>query len=193
MQRLEVWLGLVLVAGAGTFVYSARADAAADPRVEEVVVKMHQDRQNDIALAKQAQERASSPAVRELAARQERDHQAADDRLLEYAHKAGVSDDRLAAEAEALRFPATTGLPGKALDAQIAATIVAAHQADVDRARSAQLMASDPELKTIIGQTIPVLRAQLAASQIVAKSVTPPVGSEAAAAASTAVPPPDLP
>jgi putative membrane protein len=157
-----------------------RAAVETRGRDEEIVMELHHDHQNQVMMARMAEQRAVSPAVRDLAARVIRDHDAADQRLVAYARVMKVDADRLehpydAETHGALRHPNLAQLSGREFDAQFVAATIADYQADIDRARDAQMMTDNQRLKTLIGEELPTMEAHLAAAQALApRTAIPP-------------------
>jgi putative membrane protein len=142
-------------------------------------MELHHDHENDIGIGRLAEQRGSTPEVRQLGARLVREHGAADERLQAYARATGVDPDRIehpydAANHGALKHPELEKLTGHEFDWQLAAAVVAEQQADIDRARVAAQLANDAALKTLIEGELPMLQANQSAAEALAPTATIP-------------------
>jgi putative membrane protein len=153
-------------------------------RDEEIVMELHHDHENEVMLARVAERRASSPAVRDFAARVVRDHDAADQRLVAYGRAMNMDAARLehpydAENHGALKHADVPQFSGKEFDQQFMAAMVADHQAGIDRARAAQMMTDNARLKNLIGEELPTMEAHLAAAQaLLPKTTVPPEAAQ---------------
>src|SRR5512138_631055 len=98
MRGAGACLGFSLGAMAAVAVGARPAGAApiATGTDQEIVMELHHDRENDVALGRLAERQCATSAVCELGARLVREHAAADARLLAYARTHGVDPDRIA-------------------------------------------------------------------------------------------------
>jgi putative membrane protein len=114
---------------------------------------------SELALSRIAADQATDSNVQNLAARMLADHQKLDQELKQFALKKGV----------ALPTPVTSeSLPKADLDHAYVQRMIRDHQKAIDQFSSAVL--TDPDLRALAANTLPVLREHLAA----AKKITAP-------------------
>lgn len=168
--RLSRWLvtggfaaAVVAFAPAG----ARAADTPNDPRGgrdQGIVTHLHQTNQDLIAAAQVARDRASRAEVKEYASTVIQHREAADAKLMDYAHREGMNVSEIQGGAGALPHGplATARLMNVSVDrfdATFASDMVAREQAAVDQAVQAQKLARGPQLAGLLASdVIPTLR-----------------------------------
>lgn len=131
----------------------------------ELVATLHQINRMEIDAGKMAQDKGASQAVRDLGQTLERDHQAADDQLKDYAGKnklnvdaavpSSVSTDLQRTEEEMDHLQKVSGA---VFDRQFATDMVRDHEKAIGIVSKARAGAADPQLQTLLGDLEPQLR-----------------------------------
>jgi hypothetical protein len=177
MRGTIQWLGSALLLSGLWLARPASAEAPA--REGEIVMEMHHDRQFEVGLGMRAEHGATSAALRDFGARMVRDQSALDQRVVAYGQAIAIDPDKLAHPYDAephgvLKWPDLSRVARVEFDRDLTQDMVAELQAAIDRAVSAQLMTGDVQLKTMIGQMLPTLRAQLTEAQALVPPPAPP-------------------
>jgi putative membrane protein len=146
---------------------------------QKVVMRLHELNQNEITMAKMAQERGQRASVREYAEGLIRDHQAADQKLLAYAERQNMNMAAIGRPADAmahgtLAMTDLTQATRGEFDFNFARKMVADHQAAIDMATTAEGLARDPELRALITDMLPTLREHLGGAQGLLASMPEP-------------------
>src|SRR5262249_23657330 len=146
---------------------------------QELVTRLHQLGQDQIAMAQVGETRAVSDDVRTFAQMVERDHRAADNGLVAYAQRKNMNRSRVAEPGGALEHGvlARARLQNYARDVfdyEFTAKMVAEHQAMIDAAAAAERLARDPELKAVINDNLKVMTEHLVAAQELAARIPTP-------------------
>jgi putative membrane protein len=127
----------------------------------------------EIAASKLAQTRASGEAVKAFAAQMIRDHQAADEKMLQLARKLGIQLPASPPEVKKQELENLGKLSGSAFDSAYARQIgVDAHQEAVALFRKAADDAKDEGVKAFARQTLPTLNHHLEMARQMASQVT---------------------
>jgi putative membrane protein len=155
-----------------------RAGAAGDERGggdQQIVMELHHANQNEIHMAKMAQERATSAKVKDYAATLLKDHAAADQKLLAYARRKNMNMDELRRPYDALPHGALAmaelaSSRGAEFNHNFALKMVADHQKAIDEATTAERIARDPQLEALIEEMLPALRKHQATAEALAAS-----------------------
>lgn len=177
MRKLSI-IGMVAVmtaVGGG----AAFGQAGVSGGDQEIVTQLHQANQDELAMARYVQTRASAPETRDLAAMLIQHHSAADEKLLAFAQRKRMNMSTIGRPGDArahgaLAMRELTNARVGEVDYVYAQKMVAEHQAAIDMATSAQKLARDAELKGLIGELLPTLRDHLASSQRLATSLPEP-------------------
>jgi predicted outer membrane protein len=137
---------------------------------QELVTRLRQLGQDEIAAATLGATRGERPGVRTFAETVQRDHRAADDRLLAYAERKGmdrvsVAEPGGALEHSTLALAPLANSPSAEFDYNFASKMVADHQAAIDAAAAAERLARDPELKALIDANMKMMTNHLVSAQ----------------------------
>ena len=152
-------LSLGLAAGAG----------AQNPNVGEFIRGAGESGQAEVVFAGIAQERSQHGTVRELAARLEREHKAANQELVTLAKARRVEIPGLSAEHRAAQRK-LEDLSGAAFDREYIGMMVKAHDASIARF-SAAVKSEDADVRAFAVKTLPTLRAHMEAVERARKAI----------------------
>ena len=156
--------------------------AAQEPAVgpdQELVTRLHQLGQDQIAMAQMGQTRGVRASVRSFAERIERDHRATNNGLLAYAQSKNMNRPEVAEVGGALQH-STLALaplansPRDAFDYDFATRMVARQQAAIDAATAAERLARDPELRALIDNNLKMMTEHLVSAQELAAAIPAP-------------------
>jgi putative membrane protein len=140
---------------------------------EEVVMLLHRDSRNAIALGDLARRKGVAQPVRDYGTLVMRDFESLDARLATYARTRRVDPRRMQAPYQAwdptsAELDQLRALQGPAFDREFLTTMISRNQSFIERARSAQLLTHDQALKDILGEALPAMRTELATGQSLA-------------------------
>jgi putative membrane protein len=125
----------------------------------------------EVQLAKLAQEKAASDAVKQFAQKMIDDHTKADDQLQQVASKENMTlPDRLAPKQQEL-LDKLSKLSGPAFDKAYAKNMVKDHEKDVNEFRAESQGGSDPGVKQFASTNLPVLEQHLELAKNLDKTV----------------------
>lgn len=130
-----------------------------------VVAKLHLVNQVEIAAGRLAKQKAQSQGVKSYGARLERDHQAADQKILSYAKKRGIDVNAQAPAVEsdpdhekmAATMERLTTLNVAEFDSEFLKAMEEGHRKTIEFVSSAQASIIDPQLKTLLANMLPTL------------------------------------
>jgi putative membrane protein len=115
----------------------------------------------EVDLGKLAEEKASSPQVKQFAERMVNDHTKANDQLKEVAQQEGIQlPDRLSADAVMTKNQLSQ-LSGPQFDAVYMRDMVKDHKKDVSEFQHESTSATNPEVKQFASETLPTLQSHL--------------------------------
>jgi putative membrane protein len=146
---------------------------------QELVTRLHQLGQDEIAMAQLGQQRAVRDSVRSYAQMMERDHQAINNGLMAYAQSRNMDRLQVGERGGALEHGVLARAPlvncaQSEFDYNYAAKTVADHQGALDAAAAARGLARDPALIAIINDNMTMLTAHLLAAQALQASIPAP-------------------
>jgi putative membrane protein len=156
-------------AGTGRRAAPPPADQAPDQTtpadVSLTVASLHVVNQMEIEAGRLAQEKGLAAEVRDFGGKLVREHRAADDKLLAYAKKRGLDLNAEAAAVQAqpdhakmrLAMDRLSSLQGAAFDRAFATEMADGHRKTIDKVTTARATATDPELKSLLGELLPAL------------------------------------
>lgn len=148
----------VLCAGParGTAKEAAAPDKAATAQTAQVLTKLHQSNQMEIAAGKLAQEKGQAKDVKSFGKTLVTDHTAADKKVMALAKEEKID---LPAEAPmpADKMDMLKNAPAADFDKMFASHMLEDHKKDIADAKAARESTTDPKLKTLLTATIPVL------------------------------------
>jgi putative membrane protein len=119
----------------------------------------------EVELAKVAQERASSPEVKQFAQRMEQDHSKANEQLRQLAQEKGVTMPAGPKLGEKHEMSKLSKLQGEEFDRAYMDHMVKDHEKDVKEFRKEAQKAKDPDVKAFAQQTAPILEQHLQLAQ----------------------------
>jgi putative membrane protein len=136
---------------------AARADDAAAPKTEEVLLKLHHSNQMEVAAGKLAQEKGQSKDIKSFGKTLVNDHTAADKKVMALAKQekidlpasAPMSDDKMD------KMKAASGAD---FDKMFAAEMLEDHNKDVAEATAARDATNDEKLKKLLTELVPTLQ-----------------------------------
>jgi putative membrane protein len=147
---------------------TSAAGTAAAAGDAQVLAKLHQVNQMEIEAGKLAQDKGQSRQAKSFGQTLVRDHQAADKKIMAYAKQAGVDIDshQMAAGAsdpssdkhDQMAMDRLRQLSGAEFDREFANMMVEGHQKTIDMVTTAHGTATDPRLRTLLGQLLPTLK-----------------------------------
>lgn len=117
--------------------------------------------QAEVALGQLAQQKASSPRVKEFAQRMVTDHTNSDNQLQQIASKKDLDMPTMVPTEAQEEQDKLSKLSGKAFDKEYIRYEVQDHKQDVQDFQKAQNEISDPDLKQFASQTLPILQQHL--------------------------------
>jgi putative membrane protein len=119
----------------------------------------------EVELAKVAQERASSPEVKQFAQRMEQDHSKANEQLRQLAQEKGVTMPAGPKLSDNHEMSKLSKLQGEEFDRAYMDHMVKDHKKDVKEFRKEAQKAKDPDVKAFAQQTAPILEEHLQLAQ----------------------------
>ncbi|HEY7376751.1 MAG TPA: DUF4142 domain-containing protein [Polyangia bacterium] len=177
--------GFMVVAGIALLALpvAAQQQAPQGPQTngpdQELVTRLRQLGLDEIAAARMGEQRAVRPTVQGFAERMERDHRAADARLLAYAtrknmNRADVSEPGGALAHSTLALAPLANSTASEFDYNFVQKMVADHQAAIDAATAAERLARDPELRSIISDDLKMMTEHLVVAQQLQAAIPAP-------------------
>ena len=159
------------------------ADKAGSSQTAEVLGKLHQSNQMEVAAGKLAEEKGQAKDVKSFGKTLVTDHTAADKKVMALAKE------------EKIDLPAMPPMPmekmdkmksasGAAFDKMFASDMLEDHKKDVAEAKAARDSTNDPKLKALLKSTIPVLEKH----QEIAQKLVDKLGPSASATGANVVP-----
>jgi putative membrane protein len=134
---------------------AAAPDKAATAQTAQVLTKLHQSNQMEIAAGKLAQEKGQSKDVKSFGKTLVTDHSAADKKVMALAKEEKID---LPAEAPPPgKMDMLKNAPAADFDKMFASHMLEDHKKDIAEAKEARESTTDPKLKALLASTIPVL------------------------------------
>jgi putative membrane protein len=140
----------------------AQSTAKADKSFIDNVAR---DGQGEVAIAQLAEQKGSSPAVKQLAQRLVADHTKANQQLQQIAEQEGVTPPKGMSQEQSDTRAKLEKLNGAAFDRAFLQGQVQDHQKDVQYFQREANTLQDPKLKSFAQQTLPVLQQHLQMAQ----------------------------
>lgn len=179
LRKIVTRLAIPGMVAAMSWVGAAQSSSGAaathvSPADRQFMIKAAEGGKAEVELGQLAQEKASSPEVKEFGQRMVTDHSQANDQLKQVAAQKGVTlPDKLNAKDRATKARLEK-LSGVAFDRAYMKDMVMDHAGDVREFKMEAKTAKDTDLKNFVSQTIPTLEDHLKQ----AKSIAPkPKGS----------------
>jgi uncharacterized protein (DUF305 family) len=146
---------------------------------QELVMRLHQLGQDEIALGQLGEDRGVSARVRKFGATIQREQGANDAAMLAYAERKNMNRATVTAQGGALEhrelaLAPVANSPIAQFDYNFARQVVTDHQAFIDAASAAARLARDPELKALIGGVLKVQTDHLVSAQALLAETPPP-------------------
>jgi len=145
------WRGLGSALGLALLTASAPALAADAPATADVLGKLHESNQKEIAMGKMAEKNGKSKEVTSFGKMLVKDHSAADKKVLTLAKQEKIELPKPAAAKEDLPM-------GADFDAAFAKSMVDDHKKDIDEVTKARDNTTDEKLKKLLGDMLPTLQ-----------------------------------
>ncbi len=159
-------------------------EQTARARDVEIVMELHHDNRNVMAWGRMAQSKAASPQVKELGATMTREHAITDEKLVAYARRNQMGEDRLKTPYDAsvhgeLKFNRLRRLQGREFDREFTHMTVIEHQKIIDRVTESHRIAGDPALRPVLEQHLVALEKHQAIARTLADRDSRPVSNQA--------------
>lgn len=153
----RIWLGCVvgLLSGGGAF-------AAEPPSTAAVLGKVHHANLQEIEMGKMAVDHGISKEVQDFGKMLVKDHAAADKKVVKLAKDEKVD---LAAHTPPANTPVDHEHTGTAFDDAFAKDMLADHERDIAEVTAARDATTDPKLKRLLTDLLPVLKKHQDAAQ----------------------------
>lgn len=174
------WSGLVVVvAEIALLTLPVAAQERTNGPDQELVTRLHQLGQDQIAMAQLGERQGVSEGVRNFAAAAVTEQRASDNGLMVYAQQKNMDRVQVALPGGALehgvllRAPIANSPPNQ-FDYRFMSQVVADRQGVIDAATAAQRLARDPQLKSVIGDVIRLQSDQLVSAQEILAKIPAP-------------------
>ena len=126
----------------------------------------------EVELGKLAQQKSSDSKVKDFGQQMITDHSKANDQLKTIADSAGVKwPDQLTGESKTL-YDRLEKLSGNQFDQLYIRSMVEDHKKDVQEYKTASKQVKDPQLKTYVEQTLPIIEQHLTHAESVSKTAS---------------------
>lgn len=149
--RLCSWRGLGSLFGLALLALATPAMAADAPATADVLGKLHESNQKEIAMGKMAQKNGKSKEVTSYGKMLVKDHSAADKKVLALAKQEKVELPAPAAAKDDMPM-------GADFDAAFAKSMVEDHKKDIEEVTKARDTTTDEKLKKLLGDMLPTLQ-----------------------------------
>jgi len=149
--RLCSWRGLGSSLGLLLLTAATPALAADPPATADVLGKLHESNQKEIAMGKMAEKNGKSKEVTSFGKMLVKDHTAADKKVLALAKQEKLTLPTPAAAKEDMPM-------GAEFDAAFAKSMVDDHKKDIDEVTKARDATNDEKLKKLLGDMLPTLQ-----------------------------------
>jgi putative membrane protein len=153
--RLTPYFLPTLLFGSFVFCFATAASAEDAPKAEVTAVlgKLHESNQKEVHMGQDARQNGKSQGVKDFGATLERDHTAADEKVMALARKRNI---------ELPTAPPQHAMPPAAnYDEQFASMMVDDHKKDIDEVKKARDTTTDTELKGLLTDLLPTLEKHL--------------------------------
>ncbi len=115
----------------------------------------------EVQMGALAQQRASSPDIKQFGERMITDHTKVNDQVKSLAQQKGVTLPTQVTSDEQKEIEKLTGLTGPAFDKEYINRMVKMHEKDVSNFKSRSTKAKDPDVKNLANQVLPTLQQHL--------------------------------
>jgi len=173
------WSGLFVIVEVAFLTLPVAAQDRANGPDQELVTRLHQLGQDEIAMARLGEAQGVRDSVRTFAAALGREQGASDTKLLAYAERKGMDTDTVARRGGALEHGTlaqarVANTVSDQFDYNYMSKVVADHQTAIDAATAAQRIARDPELKALIGSVLTLQTSHLVSAQEMLRAIPTP-------------------
>jgi predicted outer membrane protein len=176
------WNGLVVVVAQVALVtlpVAAQDRPTATGPDQELVTRLHQLGQDEIALAKLGEDRGVSARVRTFAGAVRSEQAGNEDALIAYAERKNMNRTTVgrpggALEHRELAIAPVANSPRNQFDYTFVTQMVADHQASIDAATAAARLARDPELRALIDGVLKIQTNHLVSAQALLQEIPAP-------------------
>jgi len=176
------WNGLIVVVAQVALVtlpVAAQDRPTATGPDQELVTRLHQLGQDEIALAKLGEDRGVSARVRTFATTVQSEQGANEEALIAYAERKNMNRTTVgrpggALEHRELAIAPVANSPRNQFDYDFATQMVAYHQASIDAATAAARLARDPELRALIDGLLKIQTDHLVSAQALLQEIPTP-------------------
>jgi putative membrane protein len=139
----------------------ASAQTRANSNDVKFIEKLAGDGTAEVELGKLAEQKSSNPQVKTFAQRLVTDHSKANQQLLSIAQSEGVSPPKSADKEHSALQTRLAKLNGQSFDRAFVQAQVEDHQKDIRYLQQQERAVQDPNLKSFIQQTLPVMQQHL--------------------------------
>jgi uncharacterized protein (DUF305 family) len=174
------WSGLLIVVGeVALMALPVSAQDRSNGPDQELVTRLHQLGQDEIAMAQLGERQGVSEGVRNFSTALGLEQRVSDAKMVLYAQQRGM--DRIqvmepggALEHGALRRAPIERAPVDQFDYRFMSQVVADHQGVIDAATAAQRIARDPALRAMIGEVLRLQTSHLVSAQEILATIPAP-------------------
>ena len=174
------WSSLLVVVGeVALLAMPAAAQDRSNGPDQELVTRLHQLGQDEIAMAQLGERQGVGQGVRNFASALAAEQRALDNGLMVYAQqknfpRAQVTEPGGALEHGVLQRAPIANSPPNQFDYRFMSQVVADHQGVIDAATAAQRLARDPQLKSLIGDVLALQTDHLVSAQEILATIPAP-------------------
>jgi putative membrane protein len=150
----------------------ASAQTRANSNDAKFIEKMAGDGTAEVELGKLAEQKSSNPQVKTFAQRLVSDHSKANQQLMSIAQRDSVSPPKSADKEHSALQARLAKLNGQAFDRAFVQAQVEDHQKDIQYLQQQARAVQDPNLKSFIQQTLPVMQQHLQMAEQIENQMT---------------------
>jgi putative membrane protein len=166
MKQLHVAVSLIALAAAPAWAESSKSTADSG-----FIEKVARDGQAEVQLGQLAQQKAASSAVKSLAQRLITDHGQANQQLMSIAQRDGVSALMAADKEHSALLSKLQKLNGPEFDRAFMRAQIDDHTKEIQYFKKEEDAVKDPQLKSFIQQTLPVMQQHLQMAQQIGREL----------------------
>ena len=168
-MRQQISIYLIVAAASAALVFGQSQSSNSSTRISSAdrrfMDKAAQGGMAEVKLGQLAQEKGSSPAVKDFGKRMVTDHSKANDQLKNIASQKGVNLPGAIDAKDQATYDRLSKLSGSEFDNEYMRDMVKDHQMDVNEFRHEQQTAKDTDVKSFAQQTLPTLEQHLSLAQ----------------------------
>jgi putative membrane protein len=151
---------------------AASAQTTTNSNDAKFIDKMARDGTAEVELGKLAEQKSSNPQVKTFAQRLVSDHTKANQQLMPIAQRDGVSPPKSVDKEHSTLQARLAKLNGQAFDRAFVQAQVEDHRKDIQYLQQQAQAVQDPNLKSFIQQTLPVMQQHLQMAEQIENQVT---------------------